>query len=141
MPTALPINGTIIAALKINKMEPQSTQQNSSEQPIVTPTPQAPQGGDVGTHKALAILGYIFPVLFFVPLLSEEGKKSNFAMFHANQHLVLLVAWLVSSFLTFILIGFIMYVFCIVVTITGIMSAAAGTMKPMPLIGKISLLK
>lgn len=103
---------------------------------------QAPMGGqsDADKHKAFAILGYIIPILFFIPMLSEEGKKSQFAMFHANQQLIQLIAWVVSGVLTFVLIGFLLYIFCFIVMIMGIISAAQGTMKPAPLIGGIKIL-
>lgn len=105
--------------------------------PAATPTPAT--GGD--TNKLFAILGYIIPILFFVPMLSEEGKKSQFAMFHANQQLLLLITWIVAGVTAFILIGFVIYIFALVLMIMGIVSAAGGTMKKLPLIGGISIIK
>src|SRR3989344_5660427 len=110
------------------------------QQPVQQVTPTA-GNDDISKHKAFAIIGYIIPLLFFIPMLSEEGKKSQFAMFHANQQLIQLIAWVVSGFLTFVLVGFLLYIFCLVIMIMGIISAANGTMKPAPLVGGIKILQ
>lgn len=49
----------------------------------------APQ--DISSYKVLAVLGYIFPILFFVTFLCN--KTSSYCRFHANQQL----AWLFTS--------------------------------------------
>lgn len=118
-----------------------------TNQPPVTP----PQGGqsDAEKNKALAIVGYIFPILFFIPLVTEEGKKSPFAKFHANQQLNLLlfevVGYIASTILTFILIGFLLWFVVIigglVFMILGIINASKGEMKPLPLVGGINIIK
>ncbi|MEK7615932.1 MAG: DUF4870 domain-containing protein [Patescibacteria group bacterium] len=113
----------------------------NQQQSMGQQAPQSSMNDDANKHKAFAILGYIIPILFFIPLLSDDGKKSPFAMFHANQQLVQLIAWVISGFLTFVFIGFLLYIFCFVIMIMGIISAAQGTMKPSPLIGGIKILK
>ena len=62
-----------------------------ADQPQQTPPP-AGGNPDVDNNKALAIVGYIIPILFFIPLLNESSKNSPFAKFHANQQLVLLIS-------------------------------------------------
>jgi len=113
-------------------------------------TPEAAKtvGSDVERNKAMAIVGYVIPILFFVPLLSQESKKSIFAKFHANQQLNLLLAAIVVNVvgtLIPILGWFIILplgsIFIIVVAIMGIVSAAKGEMKKLPLIGEFELLK
>jgi hypothetical protein len=42
------------------------------------------ESADVDSHKALAIVGYIIPILFFIPLVTD-AKNNTFAKFHANQ--------------------------------------------------------
>ena len=69
-------------------MENQTQQEQQPEQPVAQPT----NSTDAEKNKVMAIVGYILPILFFVPLLSEESKKSPFAKFHANQQLNLLLA-------------------------------------------------
>lgn len=103
---------------------------------------------DVDKNKAFAIIGYIVPVLFFIPLVTD-AKESPFAKFHANQQLNLLLFAIVgsvaSSVLTFILIGFligpIVAIASLVFAVIGVINSINGEMKPLPLIGKFSLLK
>jgi uncharacterized membrane protein len=101
-----------------------------------------PDPNDVQTNKAMAILAYI---LFFVPLLA--AKDSPFAMYHANQGLVLfLISLALNVVLTFIpIIGWILlpfaYIAILAFAIIGIINAANGQIKPLPLIGGITLLK
>lgn len=125
--------------------EHQSAQQEApspDDQPIQQPAP------DIQSHKAMAIIGYIVPFLFFVPLLSE-AKNNPYARFHAHQQLNLLLLWVLghvaASVLSVILIGLLLYplvmVTGIVLMIIGISTAARGEMKPLPLIGKFQLLQ
>ena len=102
---------------------------------------------DAEKNKAMAIVGYIIPILFFIPLVSD-AKNSPFAKFHANQQLNLLlfsvVGWTASSILTIVVIGiFLMPIVAIgslVFMIMGIISASKGEMKELPLIGGFKLL-
>ncbi len=103
---------------------------------------------DVEKNKAMAIVGYIIPILFFIPLINEDSKKSPFAKFHANQQLVLLIAWVVVSMVGSILpfIGWFIIlpagmIVLVVFMIMGIINASQGKMKPLPLIGGIEIVK
>ncbi|MFA6047335.1 MAG: DUF4870 domain-containing protein [Parcubacteria group bacterium] len=125
-------------------------EQNAQQTPPVAPAPQAPQGGgsDAEKNKLFAIIGYIFPILFFVPLVSD-AKNSPFAKFHANQQLNFLlftvVGYIASTILTFIFIGillwFIVMIASIVFMILGIINASKGEMKKLPVIGGFQLIK
>jgi uncharacterized membrane protein len=103
---------------------------------------------DVEKNKAMAIVGYIIPILFFIPLVSEDGKKSHFAKFHANQQLnvllFLVVGQMLGAILAFILIGFlvlfVIWIGYIVFLIMGIMNVSNGEMKELPVIGGIKLI-
>jgi uncharacterized membrane protein len=114
-------------------------------QPASPSTPPAPAGGS-DSARIWAIVGYILPILFFVPLLGEDKNKPG-VRFHANQQLVLLLFWVVANVvLGFIpIIGWMLmpvaFIFGIVLMIMGIMNAAQGAQKPLPLIGKIELIK
>jgi uncharacterized membrane protein len=106
-----------------------------------------PTQSDVDKNKALAIIGYIIPILFFVPLVSD-AKNSPYAKFHANQQLNLLLFWVIgyvaSAILMFVLIGFLLYFLVmiggIIFMIMGIINAAKGEMKPLPMIGGFKLI-
>lgn len=104
--------------------------------PISAP---APVGDDVTKHKALAIVGYIIPLLFFIPMISE-GKSSKYAMFHANQQLNLLILYAIGWVLMFVFIGMFVQLAGFILAIIGLINAAQGNMKPLPLIGGINLL-
>lgn len=104
-----------------------------------TPTKKAPE---VDNEKLWAASAYI---VFFLPLLT--AKDSKFAMFHASQGTNLfalsLVVWLIGTVipvLGWFLIGPIGTVVVIIFAIIGIINAANGQMKELPLIGKYKLL-
>ena len=101
---------------------------------------------DAEQNKVMAILAYI---IFFIPLLTGDHKKSPFVMYHTNQGTLLFLAWVassvVSSILAFILIrlilGPILFLVCFVFLIIGIINAANGKMSPLPVIGKYTIIK
>ena len=102
---------------------------------------------DVEANKAMAIIGYILPILFFIPLVTD-AKNSTYAKFHANQQLILLLAAVAVNIVGTIIpiLGwFIILPFgslaLIVIAIIGIINAAKGEMKKLPLIGGFSLIK
>ena len=116
------------------------------EQPSSSPAP-APDKSDVDNNKAFAIVGYILPILFFVPLLNESSKNSPFAKFHANQQLILLISWFAVNVVGMIipLVGRSVilplgWLFLLVCVIMGLIGAANGQMKKLPLIGGITIL-
>ena len=110
---------------------------------------------DIQQNKVLAVLAY-FWILFLVPLLA--APNSQFARFHANQGLVLFLADIASGVVIGILsailiwipiagviliglisaaIGICLFVFMIM----GIVYAATGRAKEVPLLGKIKIIK
>ena len=128
-------------------MEEQNMQQEQPQtpQPEQEPMMQA-DPADVEKNKTMAILAYF---IFFLPLVTD-AKDSPFAKFHANQSLVLLLAnvgvWIIGLILTAItlgIFGFILpfiFLALFVFWIMGVMNAAGGKMKELPLIGGIHLL-
>jgi uncharacterized membrane protein len=107
---------------------------------------------DVEANKVFAILAYL-GILFVVPLI--VARQSKFAMYHANQGLLLFIVGFVTyvglGILTFILglIPFLGTIIAFLVTplfgllglgflvlmILGIVNAAQGAFKPLPAIG------
>lgn len=131
--------------------EAQSSDQMQSTQNMGGQSAQASAADDVSDHKIFAILGYIIPILFFIPLLQDSSKNNAFAKFHANQQLILLICWLgvyvIGRVLLMVFFG-LMYLLMpllqlvlLVVAIIGIVNAAQGTMKELPVIGKYRILK
>jgi uncharacterized membrane protein len=99
---------------------------------------------DIEKNKSIAALSYI---IFFLPLLA--AKDSKFAMYHANQALVLtligVVGNIIGIILTVVFIGAcvitIVDLVWIVLAILGILNALNGKMEPLPIIGGYTILK
>jgi uncharacterized membrane protein len=109
----------------------------SANQPTETFDPS-----DIQSNKAMAILAYI---IFLIPLLA--AKESKFAMYHANQGLTLFLVAVIANVVLGVIpiIGWIILPFAnlgiTVLAILGIIAAAQGQGKPLPLIGAYTLLK
>ncbi len=97
---------------------------------------------DVEENIIYAIIGYI-GILFLVPLLA--APKSEFAQYHARQGMVLFIAevvlYIVAWLFTLLTLGIgavlmpIVGILALIWSIIGIVNAANGEMKPLPLIG------
>lgn len=126
-------------------MDEQNTQQNQTP-PVGAPVSQ-PGGNDAEKNKPMAIIGYIIPILFFIPLVTD-AKNSAYAKFHANQQLVILIAAIVINvvgsiipFIGWFIILPIGSILLIVLAIMGIIHAAKGEMKKLPIIGGFEIIK
>jgi len=105
---------------------------------------------DIQQNKAMAILAYL-SWLVLIPLFA--AKDSKFAKFHCNQGLTLFICSIACSLLMTILafipfvrwIGFILGsllgVAILILAILGIINAANGQAKELPIIGKFTILK
>lgn len=109
---------------------------------------------DINQNKMMAVLSY-FGIFFLIPLFA--APKSKFARFHANQGLVLCLAkvafgiiysiisvimYAISWYLGILvsLIGILWIAFAVLI-VMGIINAAGGKAKELPIIGKIKILK
>lgn len=116
---------------------------------------QAAAPSQVQMKKGMAVLAY-FGLLVLIPLLT--AKQDPFARYHTNQGLVLFLVSVISSVLSNVLttllidisstavliisgIFGILALVWFVFSIIGIVHAAKGQTKPLPLIGGIKLLK
>lgn len=121
--------------------------------PVVPGTPDTVDIKDAQDNKVMAVLAYI---IFLIPLLA--AKESKFARFHTNQGLVLFLASIALSIaygiLTTVLTaiswrlglavgGILWLVFFVptILAIIGIINVCKGEMKPLPIIGGITILK
>ena len=106
---------------------------------------------DIQDNKVMALLAYL-GFLFLIPLLAAPNSK--FARYHANQGLVLFILEAIAGVVTGIIcvipfVGWIIGgilsgavgIFGLVLTIIGIVNAANGQAKQLPLIGGITILK
>lgn len=124
---------------------------------------EPPPDPDVEKHKGVAILGYFF---FVFPLLL--APQSKFARYHANQGLLVFIVWCAAIITTVIiqviwsllgessgpmamllaLLGCLLHVLPLALVVTplvlmvmGIIHAANGEKRPLPLVGHWTLLK
>ena len=97
----------------------------------------------------MAVLAYI-GILVLVPILA--AKNSKYARFHANQGLVLFIAEVIYNIVSAIIrailplavvniILWVISVLFLVLSIIGIVNAATGKAKELPVIGKIRIIK
>ncbi len=110
---------------------------------------------DIEQNKVMGVLAYI-GILFLIPLLAAPNSK--FARFHANQGLVLFLAnialgivfgilMVIFAFIPIVgliinsILGLAISAICLVFMILGIVNAATGKAKELPLIGKIHIIK
>lgn len=121
--------------------QPNQQNANTYEQPEIIEPYDAQKDAD--DNKIISILAYL-SILFLVPLLAAPNSK--FARFHANQGLVLFLAELIGSVLCAIpfigwLAGGVISVITVVLSVLGIIAAAKGEMKELPIIGKYQIIK
>lgn len=130
-------------------------QQATATPPIPTP---AASGGfetkDIEQHKLMAILSYL-GILVLIPIFG--AKESPYARYHANQGLILCIAAILYSIAYSVLsgvilaiswrlywvvslLGFVGLIFAVLCVI-GIINAANGHAKELPVIGKFKILK
>lgn len=105
---------------------------------------------DIENNKIMAILAYI-SWLVLVPLFA--AKESKFARYHCNQGLVLAIAEIIFLIICGILDGLplIGWIFgiveglselaCFLLAVLGIINAANGKAKELPIVGGFKLLK
>ena len=109
---------------------------------------------DIAQNKAMAILAYLGP-LVLIPIFAAKGSK--FARYHSNQGLCLLIAAILYG-ITYSILGSILIAISwrlvfltsilsllslvfLIPCIMGIVNAANGKAKELPLIGKFRILK
>ena len=106
---------------------------------------------DIDQNKIMGILSY-FGILVLIPIFA--AKESPFARFHANQGLVLLVGMATSlvgmlfglihiDVLTVLwnIVSWLIRVAMFALMILGIVNAASGKAKELPLVGNFRILK
>lgn len=112
------------------------------ETKVHAPTEAMGDSADVDKNKTIAALSYL---IFFLPLITD-AKSSKFAMFHANQGLLLLIASVASNMILPLIpvLGWILWPFAaiaiLVFFVLGLMNALNGKMKELPVIGKYNLI-
>jgi uncharacterized membrane protein len=121
---------------------------------------------DAQANKGMAVLAYI---LFFVPLIAGAHKTSPYVKFHANQGTVLFLVALIWGIIYAIITSIItaalfsgygwlygtgwgvwgivttvlglLWLIPTILCVLGIVNAATGKTKPLPVIGKFKIIK
>jgi len=92
--------------------------------------------------KIFAIFAYI---LFFLPLIA--ARNSRFAMYHCNQGLVLLLTFMACNMMLGLVpfIGWLLLPLAnlgiVFLMFVGMLNAAGGVMRPLPVIGMLNLIQ
>ena len=97
---------------------------------------------DIEKNKTMAGLAYL---IFFLPLIVCPDSK--YGKFHANQGLLLLITSIVGTVVLSIIpiIGWVLVLFyplvILVLGIMGLVNGFSGKAKPLPIIGKYTIIK
>ena len=114
------------------------------------------KSSNVSDGKACAVLSYLLVGIIWY-FVDEKMKKNNFVKYHVKQGLVLLIASILYSLVLLILFGILfvplmfggagmllglfmvlrlLYYIPLILAILGIINAANGSEKELPIIGK-----
>ena len=149
-----PSCGTALAAADATSQQPKQeqaqynaprqdsyTQQNNQEYAY---RPQPSQlSKDAEENRLLCILSYL-GILLLVPLVANPNSK--YCRYHCNQGLILMLFGFACAIVAIIpllgwLVAFVGAIFSLVCLIIGIVNTCKGEMKPLPIIGKIQILR
>lgn len=117
--------------------------------PPVTPEPPAQTThithDDIEKNKIWAIISYLGIIGIIIAFVSD-GKNSPYVKFHLNQSVCLLIAALIGSAVTMVpIIGWLLApvvgLVILVFVVMGIINAAQGQVKRLPLIGDFDIIK
>ncbi len=134
---------------KTDSAENAQTEQRAEEEK--QETPQQPANNDDTTKKVICAISYLFGILFFLPLIVFPNDE--FAKFHANQSLIVLLVSVIGGAvfgilsiipavgIVFSILLYIFEVLMLVLCILGIVSAARLEKKELPVIGKFRIIK
>ena len=103
-------------------------------------TTSAFDADDVNNNKGMSVLAYL-GILVLIPIIAR--KDSPFARYHSNQGLILLICGVIAAILRRIwwLLGAVGWLIVFILMIIGIVNAANGRAKELPLVGKFRLLQ
>lgn len=108
-------------------------------------TPGVITKADIEKNKTWAIVSYLTVIGLIIALVSD-GKDSPFVKFHINQSLILIIGAVISVVIAMIpILGLILSpllsLAILIFVIIGIVNAAGGQVKRLPLIGDFDLIK
>lgn len=113
----------------------------NNQAPQVSPVmPQQPAPQAVNNNVIMAVLAYL-GILIIVPFVTD-AKNDPFVKFHLKQGLVLVISEVIGIFIGVVpILGWIiapfLMLFNLIMVILGIVNAATGKQKQLPIIGSI----
>ncbi|MDR0248514.1 MAG: zinc ribbon domain-containing protein [Oscillospiraceae bacterium] len=136
---------------------PPQQQPYGQQQPYAQQYPQQPRPpqSDAEANKLMGVLGFL---IFWLPLITGDYKKSPFVKFNVNQGVImcaLSVAYCVIAgiliaigfatlftgtpviMVLFIIFACLLYLPVLALTVLGIVNAVKGQEKPLPVVGKL----
>lgn len=99
---------------------------------------------DVQQYKVQAVLPYLIPILFFLPIISN--KDSSFCKFHSNQQLIWLITCVVIEIVMWIIsfipvlgmiINWLVSIAILAFAILLMISASQGKAVKIPFVGDL----
>jgi len=114
----------------------------STEAPPPPPPPAPGAAASATEDRTVAILAYITLIGFIVAIVMYGSKKTALGAFHLRQALGLFLTWFVGGLVCAIIpiIGWfvlmpLLLLTMVVLLIMGLIGAASGQLKPVPLLG------
>ncbi len=115
--------------------------------PAPTPPPPEPSPAPVlaTEDKTVAIVSYLHLIGFIIAIVLHGNKKTRLGSFHLRQSLGLIVtsvvlgfSWIVLAFIPILgwLVGLGLWLGLFVLWLMGLIAAAGGQMKPVPVLGE-----
>ncbi len=138
-----PVQAAPMPEVEVQEAPQQPAEDFSSKVAQINNTPDSTgdfDPNDVKSNKVFAVLAY-FGILVLIPILA--AKDSPYARYHANQGLTLFILDIIVIILGRIVgfLGTIGGLIVFILFIIGIVNAAQGRAKELPVIGKFRLLK
>lgn len=108
-------------------------------------TPENPPVVIVGEDRTVAILGYLTIIGFIVALVLHGSKKTALGTYHLRQCLGLILTFLalgvvgfIMAFIPFVgwLVMMALWLGLLVLWVVGLIAAANGQTKPVPVLGE-----
>ena len=103
--------------------------------------PQQAWPAQSATKRAFAMVLYVSGLLGLIFALVVRDKDDEFLTYHLNNVAVIFIGVIIATVLSAIIIGMLLWIYLIVMTIMGIISAYNGDMRELPLISKIKIVK
>ena len=105
------------------------------------PPSQTAAAASAGEDKTVAIISYLTLIGFIIAIVMHNGKKTQLGAFHLRQALGLIITWFIAGFIMVIpvlgwIAGPILLLGTFVLWILGLVAAAGGHMKPVPILGE-----